>query len=201
MRNAHYLSYMMDNSTKFWAALTLFMVGAWLCNRIHPKEKTDEMVLGGISISKEPCLGAVNDLFGKGVDSSRACDCLLPAYYELVKNDPEELTKFKYIGIHTLPGVRNKQVNQLFAECISNHIIDSSHKMHFQDRNAKLFRQQLADRMRTDTAYKDLNPDSLAACLVNRLNDHITVVDYIGLSTWTDATVKALIIPCIVRRR
>jgi hypothetical protein len=111
----------------------------------------------------------VSDLFGKGVDSNKACDCLLPGYYELVKDDAEELTKFDYSGIHMLPGARNEQVNALFAECIGNHIVDSVYKMHLTEPYANRFRQQLADRIRTDTLYKGLDADSVAQCLVEHV--------------------------------
>lgn len=191
---------MTSNSTKFWYAMALFLLVAWLCNKIHPAPKRDEVVLGGIPISREPCLSVVNDMFGKAVDSSKACDCLLPGYYELVKNDSEELSRFDNSGIHMLPGARNEQVNALFARCIGEHIIDSTYKMHLTVPYTTRFRQLLADRIRTDTLYNGLNEDSVAQCLVDRFNDHITVAEYLGLTTWTDSTVKALFLPCTIRQ-
>jgi hypothetical protein len=181
--------------------MALFLVGAWLCNKIHPTPKHDEIILGGMPISRTPCLSVVNELFGKGVDSNKACDCLLPAYYQLVKDDPEELTKFDYTGIHMLPGTRNDQVNQLFTECIGNHIVDSTYIMHLPEAYASRFRQQLADRLRSDPTYKSYNPDSLASCVISRLNDRFTVSDYIGLSQWTTAKAKALLQPCLTRHQ
>ena len=189
---------MSSNNTKFLYGLVIFLAVAWLCNKINPVEKRNEVMLGGTAISRTPCLGVVNDLFGKAVDSNKACDCLLPAYYELVKNDPEELTKFDYIGIHPLPGTRNEQVNQLFTECIGNHIVDSTYTIHFTERFTSRFRELLVERLRTDTVYIHYDPDSLAQCLVSRLNDHLTVSDYIGLSAWEKDKVKALLAPCLV---
>ncbi len=177
--------------------MALFLAGAWLCNKIHPTPKRDEIILGGMPISRTPCLSFVDELFGKGVDSNKACDCLLPAYYRLVKDDPEELTKFDYTGIHMLPGHRNDQVNQILSECIGNNIVDSTYIIHLPEAYANRLRQQLADRLRSDTTYKSYNPDSLASCVVSRLNDRLTVPDYIGLSQWTVARAKALIQPCI----
>lgn len=180
--------------------MALFLVAAWLCNKIHPSPKRDEVVLGGTPISRKPCLSVVSDLFGKAVDSNKACDCLLPGYYELVKNDSEELSKFDYLGIHMLPGARNEQVNVLFARCIGEHIIDSTYKMHLTVPYAIRFRQLLADRIHTDTLYNGLNEDSVTQCLVDRFNDHITVAEYLELTTQTDSTIKALFTPCIIRR-
>ncbi|MES1249105.1 MAG: hypothetical protein ABUL46_00400 [Chitinophaga rupis] len=191
---------MTSNTWKFYYVMALFLVVAWLCNKIHPASKRDEVVLGGSPISREPCLSVVGDLFGKAVDSNKACDCLLPGYYELVKNDTEELSKFNYSGIHMLPGARNEQVNALFARCIGKHIIDSAYKMHLTPPYATRFRQLLADRIRTDTLYQGLDADSVAQCLVDRFNDHITVAEYLGLTTWTDSTVKVVFTPCIIRR-
>ena len=51
--------------------MALSLVVAWLCNRIHPAPKRDEIVLGGSPISRTPCLSVVSDLFGKGVDSNK----------------------------------------------------------------------------------------------------------------------------------
>lgn len=140
---------MSSNNTKFLYGLVIFLAAAWLCNKINPAEKRNEAMLGGTAISRPPCLGVVNDLFGKAVDSNKVCDCLLPAYYELVKNDPEELTKFDYIGIHPLPGTRNEQINQLFTECIGKHIVDSTYTIHFTERFTSRFRELLVSILLT----------------------------------------------------
>jgi hypothetical protein len=118
---------MLTNREKFNYFLLCAFIGLWLCKRLQPKK--DELILGGVAISRTPCVSVVNDLFGKGVDSSKACDCLLPGYYELVKNDPVELAKFNQTGIHLLSGASNDRLNHLFSTCIGGHIIDSTYTM------------------------------------------------------------------------
>ena len=192
---------MFKDFRQFSIVMAFFLIGGMICGKLHPKDKRDEITIGGMPVSRTPCLNVVNELFGRGVDSNKACDCLLPGYYELVKDDPEELTKFDHVGIHVLPGAKNELVNQLIAECIGDHIVDSTYRMHLTGELAMAFRKQLAGRIRADSHYNQYNPDTLALCLVDSLNDHLTIKDYIGLSTWSDAAAKKLISPCLAHRK
>jgi hypothetical protein len=58
-------------------------------------KKKNEITVGGISVSREPILAEYNKMFGNGVDSVRACDCVVTGLFGLIKNDEAKVQKFK----------------------------------------------------------------------------------------------------------
>src|SRR5205085_2345161 len=94
----------MDKITK----TLILIIGAgmllnFLKEKLFNKEKS-EIIIAGHHVNKEPCLRAMNELFGRGIDSSRMCDCLIPKFYDLVKDDHSKVEKFQEIGFFKLEG-------------------------------------------------------------------------------------------------
>ena len=88
----------------------------------------NEIFIAGHHVNKAPCLGVANELFGNAVDSVKVCDCALPKYYELIKNDPEKVKKFEEVGFLGLQGGKDSSMN-LFKDCIVANILDTTYKM------------------------------------------------------------------------
>ena len=96
----------------------------------------NEIIIAGHHISKTPCLGAVNELFGNAVDSVKVCDCTLPNYYKIIKNDPERVKKFEEDGIPLLDRGGRDNSGNLFKDCIIANILDTTYKR--LDRNVTI---------------------------------------------------------------
>ena len=192
-----YLHPMFKDNKQFVLLMAIFAVAAMICGKIHPLPQRDELTVGGRPVSRIGCLGAMNDLFGPSVDSSAACNCLLTGYYELVKSDSAELATFYEIGAHPLPGARNEQFQRLFVQCIRDHIVDTTYQLPPSHQMLEQVRQQLAERMRTLPGYSSGRADSVADCMVNRLDGRITVLQFIGISSLSDSAVEAWLRPCL----
>jgi len=63
-----------------------------------------EITVDGHQVSLLPCKSGIHDLFGNGVDSIAMCKCLLPKFYELIKDDPDKVDHFKEVGFFKLEG-------------------------------------------------------------------------------------------------
>ena len=90
----------MKSGTNYTLLLIISFILLWAWKNLSSKEKPDEIVIDGIHTPRKPCISVVNELFGAGIDSSKVCDCLIPKFYELVKDDTLQLAKFKEVGIH-----------------------------------------------------------------------------------------------------
>ena len=56
-----------------------------------------EITVDGHQVSLLPCKSVMNELFGRGIDSVNMCKCLIPKFYELIKDDPGKIDRFKEV--------------------------------------------------------------------------------------------------------
>ena len=91
---------------KFYNAIILLIGAGILIDFLKDKfyKNPNEIVVVGHHVDKQPCFSGMNELFGKGLDSSKMCDCLLPKFYTLIKNDPAKVQKFEEIGFFKVEG-------------------------------------------------------------------------------------------------
>jgi hypothetical protein len=86
---------------KFTKALILLVGVGILFNILRERlfqNKKKEIIVAGHHVDKGPCMYAMNELFGRGIDSSKVCDCLIPGFYQLIKNDSSKIKKFEEMG-------------------------------------------------------------------------------------------------------
>jgi hypothetical protein len=113
-------------------ALLLIMGAGILINLVKQRFFTvpkNELIVAGHHVPRQPCIGAMNILFGKAVDSSRMCDCIIPRMYELIKNDSVKMQKYEEIGFLLPEGLKQDSATSIFSNCILEAIIDTTAKL------------------------------------------------------------------------
>ena len=187
----------MSNGTKMNLLLLFSFIGIWTCKQLQPKEIVDEVVIENIHIPKKPCIGAVNELFGNGVDSRRTCDCLLPNFYSLIKGDSFLVEKFKEYGsLFKLEGALSDSFAVILANCVKTNILDSSYKFSLTSKNELVFKEKLKKGFEVHKEFKNINADGLADCIVSKLNGNITIGEYFSDDYFEVPRIKEIILGC-----
>ena len=184
--------------TYAYIALTT-VIGAFLWHKYQHGAKKDRLIVGGVGVSKVPCMELLNGLFGKAVDSSKACDCLLSGCYESVKHDKVALAAFYDSGLNSLSGPYRDTFGQLFQDCTRQYILDSTAKITLSGSYLESFKRSLARRIRNWPSVKGNDPDSVASCVAKELNHRLTILEYTGLKAWDEKIVQAAMDRCIIR--
>ena len=89
-------------------------------------EKKQEIIVDGHRVDKGLCMYAMNQLYGRGLDSSKICDCMIPKFYELIKHDPSKVKKFEEVVMFTLEGPLNDSFIVLFGNCAAQSMADTT---------------------------------------------------------------------------
>jgi len=167
------------NNTKrnlVFVAAALFI---WLCKYYTDTKNgtTNNITIDGIVISKTPAIEVINDICGNAVDADKTSDCLLPAYYELIKDDTAEVRRFKEIGFHVLSGDKQDSSLYVFRNCILENIIDTNGKINFTAEMKAKMMTMIKQKMATMNLLANQEIESLCNCMVDSLNN-LTVRDY-----------------------
>lgn len=188
----------MSNNTKINWLLLLTFIGVWTCMQLRPKDKKDEIIIDSIHVPKNPCISAINDLLGKGVDSSKACDCLLPRFYNLIKKDSSLVIKFReYRSLFKLEGVLKDSFNLLFAKCVKENILDSNYVVKLTPEYQLAFKEKLKRGFQFQNGLDKINTDILSDCIVEKLNDNITIGEYFSDDYFEVPKIKKIMLDCI----
>jgi len=170
----------MKSGTKYTLLLVLFFLLVWAWKSLSFKEKPDEIVIDGIHTPIKPCLSVMNDIFGAGVDSNKACDCVIREFYEFVKYDSLELAKFKEIGFHELEGEKSKGVGLILEKCFRANMLDSNYRLHLTGMYLEGFRKKLHTWLDSQSLQIDYSKDSLVNCITDKVYGNLTVGEFIA---------------------
>jgi hypothetical protein len=170
----------MKAGTGYTLILIIFFILLGLWKNLSKKEKPDEIVIDGIHIPRKPCINVINELYGAGIDSSKFCDCLIPKFYELIKDDSIKLAKFKDAGIHSLEGEENKKSTILFENCLKAAMLDSNYKLHLTGVYLKGFKEKLKDHIILLSINDNYEIESLSNCISDKMKDNVTLGEYLS---------------------
>ena len=169
----------------------LFLFGfIWIAKNLE-KRKNEKSIEKS---TKEACIYATNELFGKTIDSIKACDCVVPAFYNFIQANPKDVEKYNSSGIKELDKFKKDKFSTLYQGCLLENIIDTNAKLSFTPK----VQEQLKIRLK-DTLTLQFGPlpenriNRICDCLVKQLNNKITVKQYL-ITTFskTDTLYKAL---------
>ncbi len=187
----------LSNNEKFNFFIALSFVGIWTCNYFKPKEVVDEIVVDNIHIPKKPCINVINEMFGKGVDSSKACDCLVPEFYDIIKGDTALVEKFKQSGgIFTLDGSMQDSAILLFENCVKPNIIDTNFKFHLTPEFSLAFKDKLKTGIALRKEFNNIDAEIFSNCIVERLNGNITIGEYFSEDYFEVPKLKNIMTEC-----
>lgn len=147
-------------------------------------------MVNGVAISRMPCLSDIDTLFEGRVDSDKVCDCMLPAYYEMFKSNPDEFTRLNQGDMNGLSPETKDSLYTLFTNCVAPYVLDTTFRMHLSEGSLANFKAHLAQKLRSKSKVNGINADSLASCITNRLNGKITILQFIGAAELDDSAIQ-----------
>jgi hypothetical protein len=188
----------MSNNTKFNLLIALSFIGFWTCNYFKPKKVVDEIIVDKIHIPRKPCINVVNEMFGKGVDSSKVCDCLIPAFYNFIKKDATLVERFKQSdGFFKLEGSMQDSAILLFANCVRPNIIDTNFKFQLTPEYSLAFKDKLKKGFALRNEFKNIDAETFSNCIVEKLNGNITIGEYFSDDYFEVPKIKNIMTDCI----
>jgi len=188
-------SIMFKNPNKIYLPVIAGLLVFFIFRLLHREAKKDVIMVGDVAVSRTSCLSDINVFFEGRVDSNKACDCMLPAYAEMFKNNPAGLTRFNQGDMSGLSAATKDSLYILFTHCIRPYVLATTFKMHLSGTNLASFKAQLAKKLRSKSRFNGFDADSLASSITDRLNDKITILQYIGARELDDSTIQQAVEP------
>ena len=188
----------LDNQTKSLVVLLIALSGMWVCKRLQ-HQHNNEMVFGDVAVSKSSCAYGINSLVPGAVDSIKVCECLLPAFYTLVKDKPALMDQFRENkSFFTLPDSLQHIYEQQMATCIRENILDSNAVIVFSPGNAAKFKHIIKQGLESRKEFANLNTEAVSNCMVEKLNGHISVLEYFSMQIEGGSpTMDSIVLACI----
>jgi len=181
-------------SNRFYIFLALTAIAVWTCVHFGSKKK-DEIIVDNIHISRKPCLSAMNEFFSTGADSSKICDCLIPDFYSLIKYDSLLVEKFKQEGgFFRIEGSLNDSAMTLFANCITQNILDTNYLLTLTPDLKLAFKKKLTDGF-LHIGFEG-NVEALSDCITERLSGNIRIKEYFANDYNEVPKINAIITDC-----
>jgi hypothetical protein len=144
--------------------------------------------------TKEACMSATNELFGKTIDSLKACDCVIPAFYNFLQSNPKDVEKYNNSGLSELDQSKKDKFASLYQVCLLENIVDTNAKLAFTPQVQEQFRLKLRDTIALQFGQlSETRINNICDCLVKTLNNKITVKQYLTVTfSETDTLYDAL---------
>jgi hypothetical protein len=161
------------------------------------KDIDNEIIVDGHHVSLIPCQSAVNDIFGKSIDSTKMCSCLIPKFYQLIKDDSFKLKKFEETGFFTLEGKANDSLAVLFKECASNNIADSNYKLKLTPFYKAALTKRFRDQFETDAVLHGIDYESYLKCVFDSLDGKITIKEFLADDYLHVDKIRPVIYKCV----
>ncbi len=186
----------MSNAYKYNLFLLFVFLGIWTCRQLQP-DKPDNINIDGIIIDKKPCFSAVNSLFGRAVDSIKACECILPAFYNAIKTDSLLVQKFKeYRSTFVVDGELSEVSGNAIIDCVRANIVDSMVKFNMTAEYKLRFKQKLNEGFKARPELENLDIEKASDCIIEKLAGNITVAEYFSSDYYEVPRLKALFVEC-----
>ncbi|MBN8860530.1 MAG: hypothetical protein J0H29_19215 [Sphingobacteriales bacterium] len=187
----------MSNASKFNYFIALSFIALWICNYLKPKTPVDEIVINDIHIPRKPCISAINEIFGRGVDSSKICDCLIPKFYDLIKEDTVLIKRFKSEYFFVLNGGLQDSAMVMYADCIKTNMVDSSATFYLTPQYSGMLKEKLKKAVSSRIEFNHVDAEKVSSCIVDRLNGQITIGEYFSEDYLEVPKLKKIMLDCI----
>lgn len=189
----------MKDSTKYAIFIVLGFIGLWTCRQLNPDRK-DEMEIDGITVSRKPCYYAIRELYGRAIDSVKACDCMLPGFYNAIKEDTALVQLFKeYRTTFVVEGPLRATAQNAINNCIRSNIIDTTIKINLPPESQLKFKIKLAEQLKTWPDATKIDLEMASNCVADRLINDLTVAEYFSEDYNNVPKIRDLIVSCIER--
>lgn len=140
----------------------------------------EEITVGGHQVSLLPCKSGINELFGSGIDSIGMCECLLPKFYELIKDDSDKINHFKEVGFFTLEGKSNDSAILLLRNCALNNLLDTNYKIKLSPYIKASIINKYKDQFESKINPNTIEYESFIKCVFENMDGRITIKEYLA---------------------
>ena len=158
--------------------ITAFILYCIIISACRQVNKGDTITVDkGVELPIAPCVHVYSKVLGSSVDPVAFCKCLLPKFYEDVKNDPEKLRALKGEGSwYDLAKDKQEVMNQYFQSCMMQTATnDSSAKLIITPRMAEGIKKKMKAELIGSDIEKTNDLDKYCDCMVNSLQTDFTV--------------------------
>jgi len=179
-------------------AIIIFLGGCILfgvLKSVYPKKNKNEIVIDGYHFPKAPCVSAMNEFFGKGADSSKICDCLLPGFYQLIKHDAALVHKFRQTGVYKLESTLNDSAGQILRNCVVNNILDTNYYINLR-KFKEPFLERLNHQVRTMPDWQVIDIDRYNSCLERFFDLQMTIKEYFAEDYTKIDKINSILLSC-----
>lgn len=189
----------MKDSTKYTIFIVLGFIGLWTCWQLNPDRK-DELEIDGIAVSKKPCYYAIRELYGGAIDSVKACDCMIPGFYNVIKEDSALVQLFiEYRTTFIVEGPLGIPAQEAINNCIRSNIIDTTIKMNLPPESQLKFKVKLAEQLKTWPDADKIDLQMTSNCVVDKLVNDLTIAEYFSEDYSKEPKIRSMIFNCIER--
>ena len=192
---------MIFKNPKHTLVLVVALLAIWALKHFLPKAKKDEFVFDNIHIPKKTCISSIHALLGNGIDSLKACDCLVPKLYELVKGNDSLLEEFKMAdGLFILNNAKADSASEILIQCVKANIIHPDSPMKLMDGNRTLLKNRIKATALKEPALKTLNIEAFSECLTEKMsNAKINIGEYFVDDYASVPHFKEMMVDCMAR--
>ena len=130
----------------------------------------------GVEIPIAACVEANGKILGNSVDPVAFCKCLIPKFYQDLKNDPEKLKLLKEGNLYDLAKDKQETVAKYFQSCmIQTATNDSTAKFTITPRMAVGMKSKMKQELIGSDIEKTNDVDKYCDCMINSLQTDFTI--------------------------
>ena len=130
----------------------------------------------GVEIPIAACVGANSKILGNSVDPVAFCKCLVPKFYQDLKNDPEKLKLLKEGNWYELAKDKQEIVAKYFKSCMTQSTTnDSTAKFTITPRMAIGMKNKMKQELIGSDIEKTNDVDKYCDCMLNSLQTEFTI--------------------------
>lgn len=129
-----------------------------------------------VEIPIAACVEANSKILGNSVDPIAFCKCLIPKFYQDLKNDPEILKLLKEGNWHDLAQDKQEVVTKYFQSCMTQTATtDTTVKFTITPRMALVMKNNLKQELIGSEIEKTNDVDKYCDCIINSLQTDFTI--------------------------
>jgi hypothetical protein len=140
----------------------------------------------------------MNDMYGKGIDSLKICDCLVPAFYEVIKNDSTHLRKFKDVGMHLLEDTLAEKFQVIYNNCVLKNIIDTTYRLRLTGVNKGKYLKLFQDSLMEKRIQLPISLEAVSRCFIEKLDSSLTIRESIIMDSIVEYKIMAMAKSCLL---
>jgi hypothetical protein len=130
----------------------------------------------GVDIPIAACVEANRKILGNSVDPVAFCKCLIPKFYQDLKNNPEKLKLLKEGNWYDLAKDKQEIVAKYFQSCMSQTATnDSTAKFTITPRMAAGMKSKMKQELIGSDIEKTNDVDKYCDCMINSLQTDFTI--------------------------